>query len=227
MKLIYRTSDSGYNKIKPDYINNINCLNNFIKNVGKPDLIVADNVNEPNHRKQIDDLGCVKNVSIGSGAGTFRWTLDYIFKNYNDNDIVYICENDYLHKPNSMKIIQEGFDLGADYVSLYDHPDKYINGDMGGNPEVESGGEVTRLLLSKSTHWKMTNSTTMTLASRVKTLKEDNELIQQYIGGTYPRDFEMFLALRNGGRVLITPVPGYSTHGETNWLSPFTDWSKV
>jgi len=26
MKIIYRISDSGYNKIKPDYINNENCF---------------------------------------------------------------------------------------------------------------------------------------------------------------------------------------------------------
>ena len=27
--------------------------------------------------------------------------------------------------------------------------------------------------------------------------------------------------------VLITPIPGYATHGETAWLSPLTDWSKI
>ena len=29
MKIIYRISDTGYNKVKPDYINNENCLKNF------------------------------------------------------------------------------------------------------------------------------------------------------------------------------------------------------
>ena len=37
----------------------------------------------------------------------------------------------------------------------------------------------------------------------------------------------LFLDLRDNCRTLITPLPGYSTHGETQWLSPFTDWSKV
>ena len=29
MKIIYRISDTGYNKVKPEYINNENCLKNF------------------------------------------------------------------------------------------------------------------------------------------------------------------------------------------------------
>ena len=37
----------------------------------------------------------------------------------------------------------------------------------------------------------------------------------------------MVLVLRDKGILLITPIPGYSTHGETAWLSPLTDWSKI
>ena len=80
---------------------------------------------------------------------------------------------------------------------------------------------------SESCHWKLTNSTTMTFASRVKTLKEDLGIMKTWTIGTYPDDFKMFLELTDNGRTLITPLPGYSTHGETQWLSPFTDWSKV
>jgi hypothetical protein len=29
MKIIYRISDTGYNKVKPDYIDNEKCLQNF------------------------------------------------------------------------------------------------------------------------------------------------------------------------------------------------------
>lgn len=47
MKIYYRISDSGYNKIKPPYINNENCLRNFIKEFTNNELIViADNVNQ-------------------------------------------------------------------------------------------------------------------------------------------------------------------------------------
>ena len=31
MRIIYRISDAGYNKVKPEYINNENCLANATK----------------------------------------------------------------------------------------------------------------------------------------------------------------------------------------------------
>ena len=227
MKIIYRISDAGYNKIKPDYINNENCLKNFVSIFGNQNLeIIADNCSK--ETLQMITKYChpnkITSVSIGHGAGTFNLALDEALK-YNDDEIIYFVENDYLHKPGSDKILEEGFSLGYDYVSLYDHPDKYING---ANPFVEDGGEVTRVMLTDSCHWKLTNSTTMTFAAKVSTLKKDENILREFTSGTHPNDFQMFLALRNEKQHgLITPIPGYSTHGETAWLSPLIDWSKI
>jgi hypothetical protein len=228
MKIIYRISDAGYNKVKPDYINNENCLKNFC-NVFFNNIwdiqVIADNISEQTQNMicKYIDKSQITYVSIGHGAGTFNLALDEALKG-NDDEIVYFVENDYLHKPEADKILIEGFSLGYDYVSLYDHPDKYING---ANPFVEDGGEVTRLMLTDSCHWKLTNSTTMTFAARVSTLKQDEAILREFTSGTHPNDFPMFLALREKQHGLITPVPGYSTHGETAWLSPLTDWSKI
>jgi hypothetical protein len=226
MKIIYRISDAGYNKIKPDYINNENCLKNFVYVFGNQNLeIIADNCSK--ETLQMITKYChpnkINTVSVGHGAGTFNLALDMALK-YDDETIIYFVENDYLHKPGSDKILVEGLQIGYNYVALYDHPDKYING---ANPFVEDGGEVTRVMLSNSCHWKITNSTTMTFATQVKTLKEDESILREYTSGSYPRDFEMFLALREKQHGLITPIPGYATHGETAWLSPLTDWSKI
>jgi hypothetical protein len=43
----------------------------------------------------------------------------------------------------------------------------------------------------------------------------------------HPYDFDMFIELRENNELLITPIPGYSTHGETLWLCPLIDWSKI
>ena len=237
MKIIYRISDTGYNKIKPAYVNNYDCLQNAIVNAyslvdRKNDwFIIADNISEKTKNEIIEMHGFTKEnidyVSVGHGAGTFNLALDKALT-FDDEEIVYFLENDYLHKENYDIILQEAFTCGADYVTLYDHPDKYIPGSRGGNPHVdEDGGEYTKVYVSKSCHWKLTNSTTMTFAAKVKTLKEDEDILRKWTSEAYPDEFKMFLELRDKGRALLSSLPGYSTHGEINWLSPIIDWSNV
>jgi hypothetical protein len=229
MKIIYRISDAGYNKVKPAYINNEACLLNALDTFSteKHDwLVIADNVSEATKQMLERYVLNIKHVSVGHGAGTFNLALDEALQSP-DEEIMYFLENDYLHKPNSDKIIQEGLQLGASFVSLYDHPDKYLPPSQGGNPYCEGGAEDTRVYLTESTHWKITNSTTMTFAATVSTLKKAEETLRKYTQGTYPEDFKMFLDLREQGKLLISSIPGYSTHGETAWLSPLTDWSQI
>jgi hypothetical protein len=231
MKIIYRISDAGYNKVKPDYIDNEKCLQNFC-NVFYDHIydihIIADNCSEPTMdmiNRYIDPAN-IEKVSVGHGAGTFNLALDKALK-WGDDEIVYFVENDYLHKPNSPNILKEGFDLGASFVALYDHPDKYMDPRSGGNPYCEGGAEDTRVYLTNSCHWKITNSTTMTLASKVSILKQTEDILRKHTSGTHPNDFPMFMELRENNHLLITPIPGYATHGETAWLSPLIDWSQI
>ena len=224
MYLIYRISDTGYNKVKPDYINNKNCFNNALFTFNKANWwVIADNVGDATKEFLHSKLKTVEHVSIGHGAGTFNLALDMALA-LSDDEIVYFLENDYLHKPESDKILEEGFELGSDYVALYDHPDKYMDD---GNPFVEGGGEITKVFLSDSCHWKLTNSTTMTFASKVSTLKRIEPTLRKHTTGSYPDDFKMFLELREQNELLISSIPGYSTHGETRWLAPLTNWNQI
>jgi hypothetical protein len=132
----------------------------------------------------------------------------------------------------------EGLQI-ADYVTLYDHPDKYIDGI---NPQVKNGGENTKVFLTSSSHWKFTNSTTMTFASKVSTLRRDALLFKLFTVGIVkknipflkilrtkrtPRDYRIFSYLiKFKSRRLISPIPGYSTHGESKYMSPLIDWDK-
>ena len=226
MKLIYRISDSGYNKIKPDFITNEICLKNFVDVFLPNDFtIIADNISKDTKKMILKYVpeDCIQYVKVGHGAGTFNLALDLALT-YNDDEIVYFIENDYLHTSDAKKILEEGFDIGASFVSLYDHPDKYLAPDRGGNPYCDGGAEDTRVYLTNNSHWKITNSTTMTFAAKVKTLKENEKILRDFTNGTHPHDFQMFLKLRENNKLLITPIPGRSTHGETAWLSPLIKW---
>jgi len=233
MKIIYRISDAGYSKVKPSYVDNEKCLKNFC-NVFFDYIhdirIIADNVSDATYaviRKYIDPVS-IERVSVGHGAGTFNLALDKALK-LEDGEIVYFMENDYLHRPGSATRLTQVFkEVAPDYVTLYDHPDKYMPASKGGNPYIdEDGGEVTKLYLAGGCHWKLTNSTTMTFAAKAKTLKEDESILRRWTSEKHPNDFQMFLELREKGRTLVSSVPGHSTHGETAWLSPLTDWSSI
>jgi hypothetical protein len=136
-------------------------------------------------------------------------------------DVVLLQEDDYLYLPNSAQLIKEGINI-SDYVSLYDHPDKYLNGF---NPYVKGNGETCKVRITPSSHWKYTNSTTMTFATRYKTLIEDYEiLIESCKYGEIPQDFIMFTKLLQKGRTLITPMPGRATHCDGKFISPLINW---
>ena len=225
MKIYYRISDSGYNKVKPDYITNEACLKNFC-NVFFDHIhdikIIADNCSKDTMsmiKKYIDPIN-IEGASIGHGAGTFNLALDKALR-LDEDEIVYFVENDYIHLPNSINIIKEGIKLGAPYVTLYLHPDKFIPPQQGGNPEVdETGGYLTRIYRGETELFGMFNSTTMTFASTVKHLKDDEEILRKWTNDKHPNDFQMFLELRSKGKPLMCPLNTYSTHGETAWLAP-------
>lgn len=224
--VFYRLSDGGYDKIKPDYINNNNCLANFISNFSRENVtLIADNVKESTWNdlcEKYPDL-MMLHTNYGDGAQSFNHALDLALELPQD-DIIYFVEDDYLHRAGSRNIMLEGFSLGADYVTLYDHPDKFMDGV---NPFIVGNGEVTTVFLSASCHWKLTNSTTMTFATTVSTLRKDEMIIRERTKTSHPQDFDLFIDLREKGRSLLSPLPGYSTHGEIQWLSPLVDWEKI
>ena len=225
--IYYRISDTGYQKIKPPYINNENCLRNAIK-CFPPEIckytVIADNCSTETIQmiKKYVPEQCIHAVSVGHGAGTFRLAYKMALE-LEDHSPVYFIENDYLHKSGSYEALLDGLSMSYPYVTLYDHPDKYDNTHFA----VKYGGEKTRVLAGKHCHWKITLSTTMTFASMVKTLKEDWAIFERWTQTKHPFDCRIFIDLARKEHRLISPLPGFSTHGETAFLSPYTDWETI
>jgi hypothetical protein len=207
-------------KQRPDWWDKEKVFQNF-KNTLNPDTtnytIIYDE-----HYGKIEDtfLAQEKNTHIincGGEAKSFIKTLRYIqSQNHSADDIIYFLEDDYVHRPGWDKILLEGFDLGADYVTLYDHGDKYM----------EFYSEFrTKILHSKSSHWMATPSTTNTFAVKFSTLIKDFSVHHKYSMNTEPTlDHQKFLELAQNGKVLISSIPGYSTHAQQDLLSPCIDW---
>jgi hypothetical protein len=119
MQVIYRISETGYPKEKPEYINNKNCFENALRTFNKAIwLVIADNVNDETKLYLESKVETIKYVSVGHGAGTFNLALDYALT-LDNNEIVYFLENDYLHKSEADKIIESGFDeLSGNYIKV-------------------------------------------------------------------------------------------------------------
>lgn len=232
--IAYRTSDKGNPKEKLPHLNRYDYLERVIDIFRDWEFIfILDNVTEETletFESRYEKKGKIINTALGN-SGSYNFMIEYIISNHKDG-IVYLLEDDYLHLPGSSDAILEGLEI-ADYVTLYDHPDKYTNGI---NPLVKNNSEQTRVYLSNLCHWKETNSTTMTFATRIKTLEKDIFFHKLFTVGVKPLEF---LSKRRFGykkipmdyplwrslilikrRKLISSIPAYSTHAEVAWISP-------
>jgi hypothetical protein len=243
MLVYYRLSDKNRRGKAPSYFTNENCLNNFLKNfyLDKNEIIlICDNISDETESwiKKYN-LNYIK-TNLGN-SGSFDFCLNHAIKNLNDDDLVYFVENDYLHRPESRKVLEEAFStFNADYVSLYDSPEKYENHyNVNYKNFVNFSFGIFENFKSKiycglECYWRTSNSFTMTFATKIKILKDDYDIFKYNIHDigeksfeyrTIPRDYELFLMLnlvRN--RNMVTPMPGYCTHGDL--LSPYVDWKK-
>ena len=214
-------------RIRPSWFNKIKVFENF-KNTLNSDLINYTIVYDEFYGS-IDKtfLAKEKNVEIikcGSETDSFLKILEIIqSKNLSDDTIVYLLEDDYLHRPGWSDIMLEGFDIKSHYLTLYDF-DFFI-----------AKGYLCEIFTTPSSHWRAVPATTNTFACKYKTLIEDLEIHQKYsINGVkeedgfhFSKDYDKFWELQKQERYLISPMPGWSTHCDENHISPIIDWKKV
>jgi hypothetical protein len=167
----------------------------------------------------------VKIVSMegGNDAISFLNVLNYVKdQNYNPEDVVYFLEDDYIHRSGWIDVLQEGVDqIGADYYTLYDHPDKYFL------PMYES--LMSKIIVTPSTHWRTIPSTTNTYACKYSTLMKHFDIHVKYcdLVNKWTKDHDKFVELWNVGSNLISCMPGYSAHVEAGMLSPVINWNNL
>ena len=66
------------------------------------------------------------------------------------------------------------------------------------------------------------------IATLVHRLKEDYDLLMKYSSNNITDSYGFFTELLNKKQLsAVSSIPGYSTHCEAAWLSPFTDWGKI
>lgn len=140
-----------------------------------------------------------------------------------NEDIIYFLENDYLHMPGWADEVNDLSKEGIswDYLTLYDHPDKYPN-----FCEHHDSSRYVRLrsklYATSHRHWRTIPNTCATYMVRRHTFLRDQRILSL---GIY--DFRLFRILTKlKRRMLISPIPALATHSMTGLLSPTIDWAR-
>ena len=249
---IYRISDhSNPEKVKPSYASKENCLRVYIREFTDKNLVVlCDNVSKETHDMVLkyvtpQNVYLTNNGNTGSFLASWQLANNIIKDGCPEDTVFYFLEDDYLHRTGAYNALIEAFrDLKADYVTLYDHPDKYqdtkdprytwghglVDVDENGirKPgEIYGRGMESKVYVSKSTHWRTVGSTTMTWATTAKNVKEDfDEIFTLHNGKPLPMGGSTFNLLKAKGKELISPIPSYSAHAEERWLPYFINWKE-
>ena len=215
-------------RTRPEWFNKIKVFENF-KHTLDPDLvnytIIYDEFYGGIERTFLAQEKNVEVINHGSECDSFLSTLDIVqSRNFDDDQIIYFLEDDYLHRPGWCDVLLEGFTIDTSYVTLYDF-DYFI-----------SKGFLSEIFFTPSTHWRAVPATTNTYACRYKTLLEDLDIHKKYSsekaikvedGFHFSKDYDKFDELQKNKRYLISSIPGWSTHCDFNHLSPIIDWKQI
>jgi len=208
-------------KNRPNWFDFEKCFVNLLKTIeGKNvDLhVVMDGDVDTNFIGKYKDKYTLHTIYARTEYGSYLETYKYVKSlNLGDNDLIYFLENDYLHVDNWVDKIVELFSTydNLNYVSLYDHGDKYFL------PDYDN--LVSKIFTSETHHWRTTPSTCGSYVITKKIFDEDEDV---NTGG--PGDHPKFLYLaETRNRFVLTPIPGLSTHCMEGLLSPTINWKDI
>jgi len=224
IKILYRhyNIQGSDNRGRPSWFDYEKCFINFldtIKDEENVDLhVVMDGNIEGNFIKKYTEYFTLHEIKAGGDQESFKKAHEIAKSLETKEDcLYYFLENDYLHLKGWVSKIRELFDTysNLNYVSLYDHKDKYFL------PMYEN--LVSKLFVTQNHHWRTTPSTCGSYIINKKIFLEDFEIPFQISG-----DHQKFLWLNeNKNRFVITPIPGLSTHCMENLMSPSINWNKL
>jgi hypothetical protein len=220
------------NKQRPDWFSHEVCFQNLLSTIrldplgGHVKLIIVydgspEDFTDDFISKYYANAALGLNVQFidgGSDRNSFLMTLALAkMLDLAENDLIYMLENDYMHQHGWVSKVFELYETGIqfDYLSLYDHRDKY---------HYEMYADLScKLVYSASHHWRTAPSTCASFMMERKVFIRDYDVLSSGLTDYY---FFTKLIAENGG-VLLTPIPGLSTHSMAGYLSPTVDWEKL
>jgi len=254
-RIIYRTCDavsSVHGAARPFGLNKREtielCFKSLVESLRGFEYgihVVADNISD-DLRKFFQQYSVTITEGVFGNDESFRVCLRQAFQ-YDDNDWVYLCEDDYLHAPQAFLWIddlianRESILLTKSHRSLKrfapidyrrnihkmplfihppDYPDRY-------KPRQR---DPSFIFVSQYCHWRQVANTTFTFMAEAKSLKHFKTALLHAASGADDGYLsrKIFARYHFAGKALcLSPMPGVSTHMHSEVMTPLVDWKKI
>ena len=206
---------------RPSWFDYEKCFTNLLKTISNKNVelhVVMDGDSNTNFISKYKNQYTLHQIKAGGDQSSFfqAW---HIAKgcNLEDDDLIYFLENDYMHMPNWVDKTIELFSSYKlpHYVSLYDNKDKYLL--------AQYDDLLSKILITDTHHWRTTASACGSFIVNKELFDLDFD-----INTTVAGDHNKFMLLNEKrNRMVISPMPGLSTHCVDPLLSPTIDWSTI
>jgi len=250
-KIIFRACDkidSVHNARRPFGLSKINTIKicfysiyQALRDQNRSFIIIGDDLSEEllSFFGQFDDI-LINNSLLGSAAKSLQKQIDISIES-DDEEWVYMCEDDYLHTPYSFSYLSDLIQNKEKYLKTSGKRKNYMNrliGDLSKVPLIIHTPDypdrydppwkrLSFIFLSKYCHWRQISNTTHTVLLKSSTLKQFEKSFRESAEG--PSDSK--LSERVYGRIFfknkalcISPIYGLSTHMTETVMTPFVDW---
>jgi len=133
---------------------------------------------------------------------------------HNPDEIIYVCEDDYLHINYAITAMKAVFSQGYNgFYAPYDYPDRY----------TLDSSKTCELHAGPYGHLRSIPSATLTIAAKGSIwLKYKYELLR---AGVFADDSWTWKAFSQVGA--LCPIPGHATHLQDNCITPYIPWQQL
>ena len=123
----------------------------------------------------------------------------------------YIVEDDYLHVPNAIRVMQDTLAVWPNFALSYDYPDRYVT------------PKPCHVIIGKDRHWRTVDSSTMTVSAIGRRwLDVMPELVQAAPTSNDKMFEEIYKQIP-----CISPMPGLASHMTDHHLTPLVNWNHL
>lgn len=130
------------------------------------------------------------------------------------NEVHYIVEDDYLHVPNAILILNKTLENWPYFATSYDYPDRYSQ------VETQKG---CMLMLGLERHWRTIDSAPLTLLAKGSTWLKYIDMLKEAAPTSNDKVLETIFQYS----MCISPIPALSSHMTERHLSPLVNWETV